>query len=230
MPQRIVRDSILTSERVDQLDHSAEVFYRRLMSVVDDFGRYDARPSILRAACYPLRIDKVREADISRWIAACVKAGLIVLYEVAGKPYLELLNLQDRRRAKHSKYPPPPADSRQHMPAYDSTCQHMRPEAHSESNSEAHSRAPDDESLANQCRQYLQQDDNFIWSQALQDQLVELVKLKGWGWTESAINGCIAEKKPNPIGLLLRRERDKSRERPKTKARSAVAAAGREDN
>lgn len=107
MPNRIVRESINTSSRVDQLDPPAEVFYRRLINVVDDYGRYDARPAILKAACFPLRSDKIREADISRWIAICEKAGLIVLYEVESKPYLVLLNLGEPR-AKRSKYPDPP--------------------------------------------------------------------------------------------------------------------------
>ena len=60
MPNRIIREGILTSDRVEQLDPPAEVFYRRLMSKVDDHGLYDARPSILRASLYPLRIDRVR--------------------------------------------------------------------------------------------------------------------------------------------------------------------------
>ena len=106
MPNRIVRENILTSERIDMLDYPAEVFYRRLMSRVDDYGLYDARPEILRATLYPLKVDRVREADISRWIATCEKAGLIVLYEAEGKKYLKLLNSQWERRSK-PKYPMP---------------------------------------------------------------------------------------------------------------------------
>lgn len=107
MPTRLLREGIISSERVEQLDPPAEVFYRRLMSKVDDHGLFDARPSILRASLYPLRIDRVREADISRWIAACVKAGLIVLYEAEGKPYLMMLNTGWEKRSK-AKYPLPP--------------------------------------------------------------------------------------------------------------------------
>jgi len=106
MPNRIIRESILTSDRVDQLDPSAEVFYRRLLSKVDDYGRYDARPSILRASLFPLRLDRVREADCSRWIAACEKAGLIVLYSNAGKLFLEAQDTEWQRRSP-SKYPDP---------------------------------------------------------------------------------------------------------------------------
>lgn len=109
MPNRIVRESILTSDRVESLDAASEVFYRRLMSKVDDYGRYDARPSILRTSLFPLRVDRVREADCTRWMAACQKAGLIALYSHAGKPYLEMANTGWQARSP-SKYPEPPRD------------------------------------------------------------------------------------------------------------------------
>lgn len=110
MPNRIIREGILTSDRIEQLDAPAEVFYRRLMSKVDDHGLYDARPSILRSSLYPLRVDRVREADIARWIAACEKAGVIALYQHDGKPYLQMLDTRWQARSE-PKYPQPPANS-----------------------------------------------------------------------------------------------------------------------
>jgi hypothetical protein len=107
MPTRLLREGILSSDRVDQLDSAAEVFYRRLMSKVDDHGLFDARPSMLRATLFPLRIDRVREADITRWMAACQKAGLIVLYEADGKAFLKMLDTGWDERSK-PKYPLPP--------------------------------------------------------------------------------------------------------------------------
>lgn len=109
MPKRLLRDGILTSDRVAQLDWAAEVFYRRLMSVADDFGRYDGRVSMLKAHLYPLVLDKVREADVSRWLAECEKAGLIRRYEADSKPFVEILRFGQRKRT--SRYPPPPGES-----------------------------------------------------------------------------------------------------------------------
>lgn len=109
MPTRIIREGIITSDRIEQLDPAAEVFYRRLLNKVDDHGLYDARPSILRSSLYPLRLDRVREADCSRWIAACEKAGLIVLYEAGGKPYLRVLDTRWKVRSE-PKYPTPPVN------------------------------------------------------------------------------------------------------------------------
>jgi hypothetical protein len=106
MPSRLLREGILTSERVEQLDPPSEVFYRRLMSKVDDHGLYDARPTILRTSLYPLRVDRVREADCSRWIAACEKAGLIALYQHDGRPYLRMLDTRWTARSE-PKFPLP---------------------------------------------------------------------------------------------------------------------------
>jgi hypothetical protein len=107
MPSRLLREGILTSERIDQLDATAEVFYRRLMSKVDDFGLFDARPAILRSSLFPLRVDRVREADIARWIAACEMAGVIALYVHAGKPYGQMVDTGWQTRSE-PKHPLPP--------------------------------------------------------------------------------------------------------------------------
>jgi hypothetical protein len=107
VPSRLLREGILTSERIDQLDATAEVFYRRLMSKVDDFGLFDARPAILRSSLFPLRVDRVREADIARWIAACEMAGVIALYSHAGKPYGQMVDTGWQTRSE-PKHPLPP--------------------------------------------------------------------------------------------------------------------------
>ncbi|MFA6292561.1 MAG: hypothetical protein WC637_12305 [Victivallales bacterium] len=105
MPNRIIREGILTSDRIARLNPLAELFYRRLMSVVDDFGRYVANPTLLRASCYPLKLDSVKEDSIMKHLAECVDAELIVLYTVAGKEYLEMRDFKQQVRAQSSKYP-----------------------------------------------------------------------------------------------------------------------------
>ena len=107
MPNRILREGIITSERVASLSWQAEVFYRRLMSVVDDFGRYFAKPMALRAACFPMQLDRVKDADIEKWSAELVENRLLRLYEVDGTTFLELLDFRQQVRAKKSKYPDP---------------------------------------------------------------------------------------------------------------------------
>lgn len=123
MPSRLLREGILSSDRVDQLDQPAEVFYRRLMSKVDDYGLYDARVSMLRSSLYPLRVDRVREADITRWIAACEKAGLIALYSHDGKPFLQMLDTGWQTRSE-PKFPLPPWGKGEPPRSVENNCSH----------------------------------------------------------------------------------------------------------
>lgn len=109
MPNRIIREGIITSEAVNSLNWEAEIFYRRLLSVVDDFGRFDARPSVLRSALYPLKLDSMREDSVQRCLKSCEAARLVVLYSVEGKEYLEVTNFRQQVRSKKSKYPAPDA-------------------------------------------------------------------------------------------------------------------------
>lgn len=106
MPTRILREGILTSPRVNKLEAHEELFYRRIMSVVDDYGRYFAHPALLRAACYPFQLDRVKEDSISKHLAACVDARLIFPYTVNGTAYLQLLDFRQQERGK-SKFPEP---------------------------------------------------------------------------------------------------------------------------
>jgi hypothetical protein len=123
MPNRIVREGILTSERVASLDWASEVFYRRLHSIVDDHGRHEAGEQLLRAKCYPLQTDSVRVADIARWMAACQKSGVILVYGVNGKQYLEVVDFGQQKRSA-SKCPDPP------LLAIDSNCEQSLTNAH----------------------------------------------------------------------------------------------------
>jgi hypothetical protein len=111
MPNRILREGIIDSERVNKLSWAAEVFYRRLMSVVDDYGRYDGRAEILRVRLYPLKIDVVSQKDIVSWLKECIEAQLVRMYKVEGKSYIEVLNFDQTIRIKKPKYPAPLPDS-----------------------------------------------------------------------------------------------------------------------
>lgn len=104
MANRILRDWT-DSERVNELSIGAEVFFTRLIMKADDYGCYHGSTKLLRASLFPLRIDSIREADLQRWIAECVKAGLIVLYDAADKPFVEIVNFNQRLRAMKRRFP-----------------------------------------------------------------------------------------------------------------------------
>lgn len=119
MPNRILKESICSSEDLAQLDWAAEVFWYRLIVQCDDYGRMDARPAILRARCYPLALTRVSDQDIATWLRAFQDAGMIQLYAIEGKPFLRITSWERHQqvRAKRSKYPD--------MQASDSTCYQM---------------------------------------------------------------------------------------------------------
>ena len=121
MPNRIVRDAILSSDSVASLKWDEEVFYRRLMSIVDDYGRHEASPKLIRSRCYPLQTDDVSLDDIRRWMLASSKAGLVLLYAVDGKEYLEVCKFGQQLRSA-SKCPDPLSS--------DSACNHLLADAH----------------------------------------------------------------------------------------------------
>jgi hypothetical protein len=110
MPNRILKDSICTSDNLDKLMPEQEVFWYRLIVQCDDYGRMDARPAILRAKCYPLKIDQVPEATIAHWLQVLHDAELIEVYQIDAKPYLQIRTWEKHQqiRAKRSKYPPMP--------------------------------------------------------------------------------------------------------------------------
>jgi hypothetical protein len=105
MPNRILRDWT-DSFTIDELDANTERFFIRLIMKVDDYGRFFADARLLRANLFPLKTD-VRDTDISRWLAACEKAGLIAIYNVAKKEFLQINNFNQTLRQKKEKYPPP---------------------------------------------------------------------------------------------------------------------------
>lgn len=108
MPNRMLRDWT-DSEKVDTLSVHAERFFTRLIMKVDDYGRYPASPKYLRAMLFPLKED-MRETDISRCLNECQVAGLIALYEVEKKEYVQINDFRQRLRQKTEKYPCPTID------------------------------------------------------------------------------------------------------------------------
>lgn len=121
MPTRDIKESARTSETLAQLSHGAERLFWRLITVADDFGRMPAHVAVVRAACFPMMLHKVKPSDVQSWLDELTKADLVRLYSDAdGKPFafFTTWGKHQRTRAKHSKYPPPPSDGMcRQMPA-----------------------------------------------------------------------------------------------------------------
>jgi hypothetical protein len=117
MPNRYVREGIIESEAINALEWRTEVFYRRLLNRVDDFGRYTAHPSLLLASLFPLQMDKISVGEIEEMLRECEAVGLLFTYAVNRKHFL-VLNKWEQGRAKTSEYPSPPEDIRKQMETF----------------------------------------------------------------------------------------------------------------
>jgi len=69
----------------------------------------DARPQILRAKCFPLRLDQVDDCKVIDWLYKLEEVGLVQIYEVDSRKYIQIVTWNDHQqiRAKKSKFPAP---------------------------------------------------------------------------------------------------------------------------
>ena len=113
MPNRIIRETILTSRAVNSLTAEEEVFYRRLMSIVDDWGRCEADEDMLLAQLYPLQLSRRTAADCGRLLSRVSSVRttdgdpLVLVYTVDGRKYLQISHFNQRSRHRESKFPSP---------------------------------------------------------------------------------------------------------------------------
>jgi len=121
MPNRILKESICTSDEIDRLSAFQETVFYRLIVSCDDYGRMDARPKILASKLFPLK--DIRAAQIEDALRALTSAELVTLYEVDGKPFLQMKTWDRHQqiRAKKSKFPAPSGG----MIAHDINCNQM---------------------------------------------------------------------------------------------------------
>lgn len=124
MPNRIIKESIRTSDSINELSWFEECLFYRLIVSCDDYGRFDGRPAIIKGSCFPLK-DGVTTNNIEKALSKLVSAGLVKRYVVDGKPYLSLPTWEQHQsvRAKKSKYPSPDDCG---MIVSENNCMHMQ--------------------------------------------------------------------------------------------------------
>lgn len=108
MPNRMIKDSIHTSEKVNAMTDFQFRLWINLIAYVDDYGRGDARPAVIRGTCFPLR-ERLTNKDIENALMGLAGIGCVGLYEVDGRPYLYFPNWEQHQtiRNKRSKFPAP---------------------------------------------------------------------------------------------------------------------------
>lgn len=115
MPNRLIKESICTSDTVDGLSWFEEVVFYRLIVNCDDYGRFDGRLPVIKNKLFPLK-ENITSKSVADAIHKLSTVGLVTLYEYEGKPYLQLVTWSKHQqvRAKKSKYP-----------AFDGSCSHL---------------------------------------------------------------------------------------------------------
>lgn len=141
MPNRIIKESICTSDSIDSLNWFEEVLFYRLIVNCDDYGRYDGRAAIIKNKLFPLK-ENITLKAVNDAIKKLESADLITLYTYEGKPYLYLnsWNKHQTIRAKRSKYPEPDES----IKTSESICKQMQADvpviqSNTESNTESNS-------------------------------------------------------------------------------------------
>ena len=109
MPNRILKETICTSDSINNLSQASEIMWYRLLVNCDDYGTMDARPSILLSKCFPLKVKAISESMIEKWVQELSANGLIQLYTNDNRRYLYLSKWEKHQqiRAHKAKNPRP---------------------------------------------------------------------------------------------------------------------------
>lgn len=109
MGNRIIKESICTSEDLNKLSPMAEILFYRLITKVDDYGCFYGNEAIIKSYCFPLRSDEaVPPAAVKEWIRELADAGIIYLYtNDEGTPYMQFVKWAKHQeiRSKKHKFP-----------------------------------------------------------------------------------------------------------------------------
>jgi len=130
MPNRIIKESIKTSDNIDRLTWFEEVVFYRLLTTVDDYGCYDGRVIVLKNGLFPTK-ENVTKKQIEDAIAKLESVGLLIRYTDGERPYICLPTWEHHQRVRnrHRKYPIPTDDNR-----LSADCGQMSASCQSESN------------------------------------------------------------------------------------------------
>jgi len=104
VPTRYLKPGIRDSEAIDGLSPLAETMFYRLLVTVDDYGRADARTSMVKAQCFPIK-ESVNPAKCAQMLGELASNGLILVYEAEGKPVLQMLKWDNKPRSSASLFP-----------------------------------------------------------------------------------------------------------------------------
>lgn len=108
MPRRFISDSCRTSANLNRVSSDAERLFWRLVSVADDYGRFEAAPAVVKANAVPLL--RWAESKVMTLMRELAEQKLIAVYP-AGDKAVGLFRTWERYqgppRAKRSRFADP---------------------------------------------------------------------------------------------------------------------------
>lgn len=137
MPNRIIKESTFTSDKIALLSDFEFRLWVGLITIVDDAGRGDARPAIIKGKVFALR-ERTTIKDIEQALHGLAAKGCVSLYTVGGKPYFWFPTWSEHQRIRDCKPKYPPPDDNDTLRQSAATCGELPPESNpiqSESNS-----------------------------------------------------------------------------------------------
>lgn len=108
MPDRIIRDELLNSERYWAVSMEAQRLFVHLMLCVDDTARYSGKNFTIRSACFPGQA--VEPSKLEKQLLELVDVDLVRIYYVGDERFIFIPRFRQRLRFTKSKYPPPPQE------------------------------------------------------------------------------------------------------------------------
>lgn len=126
MPNRFIKECCRSSPTLQKLNDFQERLFWRLLTMADDYGRFEADPTVVLNTCFPLGI-KQTKTDVSKCLQLLAHENAVLLYVVNGRAYGQFTNFiyfQGSPRAKKSKHPSP-EENQQVM----NGCEHMQADA-----------------------------------------------------------------------------------------------------
>lgn len=138
MPNRLIKESICTSEDLNRLSPMAEILFYRLIVKADDYGAYYGNVSIVKSNCFPLKSDEITCEQVQTWLRELEDAGLIDTYRAEGRDYIQFHKWKNHQqiRAKKRKFPEPDSIGNQ-MISDDCKCPRNPIQSNTESNPES---------------------------------------------------------------------------------------------
>lgn len=104
MPTRYLKPGICDSESINACTPLTETLFYRLLVNVDDFGRMDARPVLVKSRCFPTKED-IKTHQVEDMLKELSINGLLYVYVFEGKTYLQMAKWDNTPRATVSKCP-----------------------------------------------------------------------------------------------------------------------------